>query len=147
MLRRAERPELGGLEQALQRTGDGCCVVDAAGRVTLWNAAAEKILAWPAREAIGRTCCDVFVGMDDAGNRLCYEGCHIRKLVALDEPVQSFDMRTRTRAGRAVWLNVSILPLAGDDHRNGNGGRALIHLFRDVTAAKELLTLVHERVA
>jgi DNA-binding CsgD family transcriptional regulator len=87
--------------------------------------------------------------MDDAGNRLCYEGCHIRKLVALDEPVQSFDMRTRTRAGRAVWLNVSIVPLAGDDHRNGNGngGRALIHLFRDVTAAKELLTLVHERVA
>jgi PAS domain S-box-containing protein len=134
------------LEQALQRTADGCFVIDAEGRIVLWNRAAEKILGWPSAAVVGRRCCDVLVAMDDAGNRLCYEGCHVRNLVALEEPVQSFDMRTRTRAGRAVWLNVSILPLAADG-RGGGARRGMVHLFRDVTATKELLTLVHERLA
>jgi PAS domain S-box-containing protein len=140
---------LAGLEGPLARTGDGCFVIDADGRIAFWNRAAEKILGWPSTAVVGRRCCDVFVGMDGDGNRLCYEGCHVRNLVALEEPVQSFDMRTRTKAGRGVWINVSILPLAADGQRDGGRGgrRGMIHLFRDVTATKELLTLVHERLA
>jgi two-component system nitrate/nitrite response regulator NarL len=52
-------------------------------------------------------------------------------------------MRTRSRAGRSIWMNVSILVLP-----NGNGGPPLtVHLMRDVTASKELLALVQERLA
>jgi hypothetical protein len=42
-------------------------------------------------------------------NRLCYEGCHAMTLVKLGEPVQHFDMRTRTKTGRAVWLDIGVL--------------------------------------
>jgi PAS domain S-box-containing protein len=135
------QPDERGLEQILARAGDGACAIGPAGRVVLWNRAAEKILGWSAREVIGRSCCDVFVGADEHGNRLCYQGCHVMSLVRLGEPVQHFDMQTRTKAGKAVWLDISILEAPSSDP----GGATAIHLFRDVTAGRELLRLVHER--
>ena len=142
--RRAPVPEivLGSLAPALAAAGDGACVVSADGRVVLWNRAAEKILGYTTREILGRPCCDVFVGHDDNGNRLCYQGCHVMKLMDIGEAIQSFDMKTRSKAGHPVWLNVSILRLP----EGGPSGPVTVHLFRDVTATKELLTLVHERL-
>jgi PAS domain S-box-containing protein len=131
-----------GLQPALERAGDGACVVRADGRIALWNRAAQRILGYAARDVLGRPCCDVFVGMDASGNRLCYRGCHVMSLVKLGEPVQSFDMRTRTKNGRPIWLNISILTAPGKAAE-----ACTIHLFRDVTATRELLTLVHERLA
>ena len=130
------------LRPTLDRAGDGAFVIGADGRITLWNRAAERILGYPAREVLGRACCDVFVGMDGSGNRLCYRGCHVMNLVKLGDSVQSFDMRTRAKNGRVVWLNISILTAGGPPD-----GSYTIHLFRDVTATRELLTLVHERLA
>ena len=131
-----------GLEQILARTADGVFAVGPEGRVVLWNRAAEKILGWAAGEVMGRACCDVFVGVDEHGNRLCYQGCHVMSLVKLKEPVQHFDMQTRTKAGRPVWLDISILEAPS----SGAGGAVAIHFFRDVTAMRELLRLVHERL-
>jgi len=130
------------LRPMLERTGDGAFVIGADGRIALWNRAAERILGYAARDVLGRPCCDVFVGTDGSGNRLCYRGCHVMNLVKLGEPVQSFDMRTRAKSGRGVWLNISILSAPGQPDE-----ACTIHLFRDVTAARELLTLVHERLA
>ncbi|MBI3629445.1 MAG: PAS domain S-box protein [Candidatus Rokubacteria bacterium] len=134
--------ESNGLDQMLERTGDGVFVTGADERIVFWNRAAEGLLGYPAREAVGRPCCDLFAGFDDNGNRLCYRGCHVTTLVRMGEAVQSFDMRTRTKTGRPVWLNISVLPLPGP-----NGSTMTVHLCRDVTATKELLTLVHERLA
>ena len=131
-----------GLEEMLTRAGDGVCAIGPAGRVVLWNRVAEKILGWTAREVLGRPCCDVFVGLDEHGNRLCYQGCHVMSLVKLGEPIQHFDMQTRTKAGRPVWLDISILEAPS----SGPGGALAIHLFRDVTTTRELLRLIHERL-
>lgn len=127
-----------GLDEALGRAGDGVFVIGSEGRIVMWNRSAEKILGHAAREVLGKPCCEIFVGRDEAGNRLCYQGCHVMALVRLGEPVQSFDMQTRTKAGQSVWLNISVLSVAG-------AGGLVVHLFRDVTAARELLRLVsHE---
>jgi len=131
-----------GLDQILARAGDGVFAVGPGGRVVLWNSAAEKILGWSAEEVMDRPCCDVFVGVDEHGNRLCYQGCHVMSLVKLGDPVQHFDMQTRTKAGQPVWLDISILEAPS----GGPGGALVIHLFRDVTATRELLRLVHERL-
>jgi PAS domain S-box-containing protein len=131
-----------GLEQALARAGDGVFAVGPEGHVLLWNRSAEKILGWSATEVMGRPCCDIFTGLDNHGNRLCYQGCHVMSLVKLGESVQHFDMQTRTKAGRPVWLNISIL-----EAPSGSAARTLaIHFFRDVTATKELLRVVGERL-
>ena len=131
------------LDQALSRAGDGAFVIGSDGRIVLWNRAAERILGYSAREVLGRQCCDVLVGRDENDNRLCYQGCHVSTLVKMAEPIQSFDMRTQTKAAKPIWLSISILVAGG----NGKNGALTVHLFRDVTATKELLTLVHERLA
>lgn len=131
------------LDRALAHAGDGVFVVGSEGRIVSWNRAAERILGYTARDIVGRPCCDIFAGLDDKGNRLCYAGCQVVTLVKMGEPVQNFDMRTRTKGGRGIWLNISILSVAGSQE----GGPITVHLIRDVTAAKELLTLVHERLS
>jgi DNA-binding NarL/FixJ family response regulator len=52
-------------------------------------------------------------------------------------------MHTRTKAGTQAWLNVSVVPLASEDEAVG----PTLYVFRDVTAARELLALVRERLA
>ena len=132
-----------GFEETLLRAGDGVFAIGPEGRVVLWNRAAERILGWGAREVMGRPCCDIFVGLDGHGNRLCYQGCHVMSLVKMGEPVQHFDMQTRTKTGLPVWLNISIL-----EAPSGTAGRTLtVHVFRDVTNTKELLRTIHERLA
>lgn len=134
--------EESSLDQALARTGDGAFAITADGKIALWNRGAEKILGYPAREALGHPCCELFVGRDESGNRLCYKGCHVMALVKMGDPIQSFDMQTRTKAGRPIWINISTLVAS-----NGHGGPLTMHLFRDVTATKELLNLVNERLS
>jgi PAS domain S-box-containing protein len=131
------------LTQALARAADGAFAIGPGGRVVLWNRAAERILGWSAREVLGRSCCEVLVGSDVNGNRLCYQGCHVMSLVEQGEAVQHFEMQTRTKVGKSVWLDISILEAPA-----ANGGRSMtVHLFRDVTATRALLDLVGERLA
>jgi len=137
-----KNPETNGLDEALARAADGAFAIGPDGKIVLWNRAAEKMLGYPAREAIGRLCCDLFIGYDDHGNRLCYQGCHVMSLVKMGDPIQSFDMRTRTKAGRPIWVNLSTLTVP----TGPANGSLTVHLFRDVTATKELLGLVRERL-
>ena len=142
-MRRTDRAaELQGLERALAGAGDGAFVIGDDGLIRSWNRAAETLLGWTPRDVVGRSCCDVFNGYNTEGNRLCSERCQVMTLVRMDEPVQHFDMRARTKAGRPLWLNMSVLTT-----ETATGERLTIHLFRDVTASKELLTLIHERLA
>jgi PAS domain S-box-containing protein len=131
------------LDTLLGQTADGVCVVSGDGKIVVWNRSAEKLLGHSAREVVGRPCCEVFVGRDASGNRLCYKGCHVLTLVRQGEPVQHFDMATRTKAGRPVWLNISILVVPGARPDTST----TVHLFRDVTASKEIESLVRERLA
>ncbi len=130
------------LDRLLTNTADGVCAVTSDGKITLWNRAAEKILGYSAREVIGRPCCEVFAGQDSAGNRLCYHGCQVLTLVKEGELVQHFDMATRTKTGKPVWLNVSIVVVPGTRRDLST----TVHLFRDVTASHEIETLVRERL-
>ena len=132
---------LNGVERALASSADGAFVIGEDGLIRSWNRAAETLLGWAPREVVGRPCCDVFSGDNTEGNRVCARNCQVMIAVRAKEPVQHFDMRARTKAGRPIWLNTSVLTST-----NGKGEPLTIHLFRDVTATKELLLLVHERL-
>lgn len=131
------------LEQSLDRAGDGAVVIGPDSRIAVWNRAAERILGWKAKEVLGRPCCEVLAGEDGHGNGLCYQGCDVMGQVRLGEPVEHFEMKTRSKAGRPVWLDVSILEAPAT-----NGNRPMtVHLFRDITATKKLLEIVREKTA
>jgi PAS domain S-box-containing protein len=131
------------LDALLAGTADGACAVGGDGKIALWNRSAEKILGHAAREVVGRACCEVFLGRDASGNRLCYAGCRVLALVRRGEPVQHFDMATRTKTGQPIWLNVSILVVPGSRPETST----TVQLFRDVTASRAIETLVRERLA
>jgi DNA-binding CsgD family transcriptional regulator len=111
--------EVDALERALARAGDGAFVTGDDGCIRSWNRAAEKLLGYASHEVLGRTCRDLFDGCDSDGRH--------------------FDLRARTKAGRPIWLNMSVLTTSRSAEE-----RLTVHLFRDVTASKELLAVVHE---
>jgi PAS domain S-box-containing protein len=131
------------LDALLTHTADGVCAIGVDGRIVFWNRSAERLLGYTGREVTGKRCCDVFVGRDPAGNRLCYQGCHVQALVKRGETVEHFEMATRTKAGRPVWLDISILVVPG----TRPDVTTTVHLFRDVTTAHEVEALVRERLA
>jgi PAS domain S-box-containing protein len=134
--------EVTDLAELLAGTADGGFAIDAEGRIVLWNRAAESMLGHTEREVVGRQCCDLLMGDDENGNRLCCRGCHIKEIARTGTPVHSFDMRTRTKGGLPIWVNVSTLRVSS----NGAGDRT-VHLIRDVTATREILSLIRERLA
>ena len=131
------------LNVLLELTADGVCGLNEGGKIALWTRSAEKILGYSARDVMGRLSCEVFVERDAPGNRLCYVGCHVRTLVKQKEPVQHVAMATRTKAGKPVWLDINILVVPGARP----DVPSTLHLFRDVTASKEIEALVRERLA
>jgi PAS domain S-box-containing protein len=135
------QPDDGLLGRLLTQAPDGAFVINGEGRIVLWNHAAEKILGYTPREAVGQPSCHVLRDGDDGGNRLCYKGCHVTSLVKVGDPRLSFDMRTRTKSGQTIWVNVNRLACP-----NGPTGPLTAHLFRDVTATKELLRTVQQQL-
>jgi PAS domain S-box-containing protein len=111
-----------GLEKFLTRAGDGVFAVGSKGRVVLWNHALQKILGWSGREAIGRSCRELLGSAIEYGK----------------DPVHRVEMRTRTKSGRTVWLDITVIKAPP----TGPKGAMLVHLIRDITTTRELLRLV-----
>ena len=130
------------LDVLLGQTAEGVCGVNGSGKITLWTESAESILGFSAREVMGRLSCEIFLERDAAGSRLCHRGCHVLTLVKQAEPIQHVCMATRTKAGKSVWLDISILVVP--DARPY--APTILHLFRDVTVSKEIESLVRERL-
>lgn len=120
------------LVDALLRASDGVFVTDAAGRIVLWNAAAEAILGYSAAEVQGRACCTTLRSRENE-TPPC-SGLVRTPTTGCPPVIPTFDMNTVTKTGRAVSINVSVLSL---DHRRC-GARYMVHLFRDVTLGSEL---------
>ncbi len=129
------------LQEALARAASGVFVVGSDGAVVMWNPAAERIMGYSVRAAIGRLSCELFAGEAD-GRRLCYRGCHGTAPVRVDKILHNFEVHVRTKAGKPIWLNVSSLAVP---NRAGRGS-LIFHLMRDVTPAKKVLGLIEERL-
>ena len=131
---------LGGpLVAALHAAAEGGFVSDVEGGIVLWNGAAEAILGYTAADIHGRPCCTLLRGED--GDGACPSACAIGREAGTDTP--TFDVRTQTKAGLLVWISVSVLRLSDPRTR----AAFLVHLFRDVTFAKEQLALAYEGLA
>ena len=128
------------LGRTLARAVDGVFIVCAEGTVVMWNRAAERILGYSARSAVGRLSCELLSGGPE-GQRLCYHGCHDAPLISTIG-FRNFDVHTSTKAGKPIWLNVSAVGIASPDGH----GCLTVHLLRDVTAAKRLLGVISERM-
>ncbi|HQV12246.1 MAG TPA: PAS and helix-turn-helix domain-containing protein [Nitrospira sp.] len=127
----------------LQRTTDGAMLMNGDGNVILWNKAAERLLGFFASEVIGRPCEEVMRGETLAGHPFCSSSCAVGHRLGCGSGVRNFDIQTRTKNGKVIWLNVSSLPVP-----SRKPGRFLVaHLFRDISARQKVLGLAEELYA
>ncbi len=128
------RDQKNTLERVLAGTADGVYVVDAKGRFLLWNAAAARITGVVAEEALANGY-DAIGAADRQGRSLATLDRMAHEAAASDAKNRQtslnyevfFDSTSR-------WVAVSASPL-----RDSAGAVvAMVHAFRDVTAAREV---------
>ena len=112
----------------LSNTADGVYAVDQAQRIAFWNAAAERLLGYPADEVMGRPCHAIFEGEPRPGCLACGPDCPVMIAANRQESVPTYNLLSRTKNGDAILLNVSVIVPP-----NGDSPYATIHLFRDAT--------------
>lgn len=128
--------------EMFMRAADGAFAIDRAQQIILWNQAAERLLGYRADEVLGRPCYEIFAGRSRTGHRQCEQGCSLFETAKKGGPVETSDLLTRTKTGRTIWINVSVIvvPSMSPDLLT------MVHLFRDVTNQVEterLLERIH----
>ena len=129
--------------RALAALDDGAFVLTSDSRISEWNLAATRITGFETAEVLGRRCCAVFVARDAKDNAFCSASCRMFSQIKHGERVPTFDLQTRAKSGRVIWLNISTIVLIGA----GATVPYVIRTFRDVTAVREVLALIHRRFA
>ncbi|WHZ24328.1 MAG: Transcriptional regulator, LuxR family [Nitrospira sp.] len=124
----------------LARTADGAMLADEHGQVIFWNRTAERLLGFKACDVLGRPCHEVMRGETVSGHSFCSPSCTVAHQLGCGGAVRHFDIRTHTKAGKVMWLNVSSLPVPS---RKPNRFR-FVHLFRDISKQAKARSLIDE---
>jgi PAS domain S-box-containing protein len=141
---RVEPPEPSYLVSVLSRTADGMVAIDTDGCILGWNAAAEGLFGYPARDVIGRACNEVMGFEDRCGNEVCDADCALHGVPSGEGSwvVPTREVLARTESGRRLWLSLTTVlvpPAAGERCRR-------IHLMREVGVTPELEQAILERL-
>lgn len=94
-------------------TADAAFATDELGRIVIWNRAAEKLLAIPAAQALGKPCHELLCGRDIFGNRFCDEHCMLNKMVLRHEALHHFQMEICSGSEGNVRANVFVVVVPG----------------------------------
>ncbi|HLI29161.1 MAG TPA: ATP-binding protein [Chloroflexota bacterium] len=119
---------------------EGVLVLDTAGQVALWNAAAERLLGLPAAQALGRPWSAVLRGTDAAGRPLADPASALAQAIAAGRAA-TVEVRVEPLPGQVCWLSVSLAPVEVDQ------GHHLALTCRDVSAYKAVEQLKSAFVA
>jgi len=124
---------------SLAQADDGVFALDQAERVVFWNAAAERITGYRADEVMGRPCHEIFGSEQRAGCHQCQPHCPVMQAAKNREPVPTYNVLGRTKAGATILLNISVIvPL------RRYGSVCTIHLFRDTTHQLRYETFIEQ---
>ncbi|MBI4161565.1 MAG: PAS domain-containing protein, partial [Acidobacteria bacterium] len=117
--------------ELISGTAEAVYGVDEAGRLVVWNGAAERLLGFPADRVLGKPCHEILHGQDVFGNPYCDRGCPLRRMVRRNQAVRSFELDVGRSNGGLVRVSVSILCVPG----SRSSGRTILHLLRPVPRA------------
>jgi len=106
----------------------GIFTIDESGRITSFNQAAEQITGFPAEEAVGRRCHDVFRA------DICQQDCPLKRSVRTMEKTADREVTILTREGQKRVISISTAAMTDDDG-NVLGG---VEMFRDLSQVIEL---------
>ena len=97
--------------QVLDQLVDGVYLVDRERRIKYWSRGAERLTGFSARQVLGSSCADgILLHVDDAGKRLCEDGCPIHAVMADGQPREA-DVFLHHRHGHRVPVHVRGWPI------------------------------------
>ncbi len=121
------------LYELLEGTEDAAFSVSEEGEIFSWNAAAEKLFGYHAKEALHKTCYELLEGHGALGTEVCKAHGDIWHCATKEMRQSNFDLQVKIRSGQRIWVNISNLV-----YRNPTSGKTLIvHFARDITAQKQ----------
>lgn len=130
------------LFSVLQNTADAAFSVDEQGFVRSWNHSAEKLFGHRAGDMLDKPCAGMFQGRGNFGTPICAEHCSVIECALHHRETPNYDMEVKTRSGKRIWVNVSILVF-----RDERTGRTLVvHLTRDIGRRKKAERLTQKLV-
>jgi|SRR5579884_4173710 len=126
----------------LEGTEDAAFTVSPEGEIFSWNAAAQKLFGYTAKEALGKTCYELLEGHGALGTEVCKAHGDIWHCATQEMRQSNFDLHVKVRSGRRIWVNISNLV-----YRNPSSGKTLIvHLARDISLQKKREEMLHRMI-
>jgi PAS domain S-box-containing protein len=115
----------------LEHTADAAYTVTEGGEICSWNAAAERLFGYSARDALGRNIDELFEARDALGTDALAGGLEAatRRWDGESGGIANFDLEVRARSRGRIWVNVSTIVF--DNRRTGR--RLFVRLARDIT--------------
>lgn len=107
--------ELAILKAIVQQVSDGVVYVNTKKQVVGWNQGAEAITGYPALEAVGRTCCQMFAVPPDSGS-YCTTHCPFERVVWSGK-VQQADVQLYHRDGSTRAVRTTAYPWFDDQQQ------------------------------
>ena len=99
------------------RTGDSAVVIDSHQKIVYWNAAAEKVLGYTAREAVGQSCWQLFKGRTDSGEPYCQPNCPVMEKIKSGGTIRHFNLVVKSNLDQDVVIDISTLNISqGQEH-------------------------------
>ncbi|MEW6519451.1 MAG: sigma 54-interacting transcriptional regulator [Thermodesulfobacteriota bacterium] len=112
----------------LDSIADGVFTVDRNWKITSFNRAAEQITGWAGKDAIGKSCSEIF------HSSICGKNCAIAQCLYSGQPVANLSITIDNAKGEKIPISISAAPLTDND---GNiiGG---VETFRDLSTLASL---------
>ncbi|HSE61501.1 MAG TPA: ATP-binding protein [Candidatus Saccharimonadales bacterium] len=111
---------------------DGVVAIDQSGLIQLINPAAQTLLGWPGKDAMGLDYRSVIKLTDAKGNPVPEDFSPIRQVLMTHKEVTNNDLELKTKSGKVVLISLAVSPV-GEGAANGGA----IAVFRDITRERE----------
>ncbi len=122
-------------EAVLTAIADGVYAVDRERRIVLINKAAQEMISWTEKDALGINCKTVMKLKDEKGVSVCEKDCPALAIWNTDNPVFRNDTCfNHKKSNKKIQLSSSYAPIKD----MGGNTVGAICVFRDITKEKEL---------
>src|ERR687886_1161283 len=125
------RQQSGFVEALIQSIGEGVYAVNAEGRLTFMNPAAEQLLGWSQAEVLGRSAHDLFHSRRPDASPLPSAVCPLLEVLRSGTTVRIDDDVVVRRDGTLLPVSLTSAPIESADGRTG-----AVIVFRDVSEAR-----------
>jgi len=105
----ANEDELLNVLDVLALSTDPMFAINHRHRIVFWNRPLAHLLGWEYDDVVGRSCGSILAGTDAFGNRYCSDACPIVTLTSRGEHARQFRLRTKSKSGDSVSLDVSVV--------------------------------------